>query len=47
VQRNKACKEDPKGPDLSQSCETFLAGNEKARLQWQLEQRFKAFEGGF
>jgi adenosine deaminase len=46
-QRNKACKADPKGPDPSQSCETFLANNEKARLQWQLERRFKAFEGGF
>jgi adenosine deaminase len=47
VQRNKACKQDRIGSDPSQSCETFLADNEKARLQWQLEQRFKIFEGGF
>lgn len=28
----------------SNSCREFLAGNEKARLQWQLEQDFNAFE---
>ena len=28
----------------SNSCRQFLAGNEKARLQWQLEQDFAAFE---
>jgi adenosine deaminase len=28
----------------SNSCRQFLAGNEKARLQWQLEQDFNAFE---
>lgn len=28
----------------SQSCQQFLAGNEKSRLQWQLEQDFNAFE---
>ena len=28
----------------SNSCRQFLAGNEKGRLQWQLEQDFNAFE---
>jgi adenosine deaminase len=28
----------------SNTCRQFLAGNEKARLQWQLEQDFNAFE---
>jgi adenosine deaminase len=28
----------------SNSCRQFLAGNEKSRLQWQLEQDFSAFE---
>jgi hypothetical protein len=28
----------------SNSCKQFLAGNEKARLQWQLEQDFNMFE---
>lgn len=28
----------------SNNCRQFLAGNEKARLQWQLEQDFHAFE---
>jgi adenosine deaminase len=28
----------------SNSCRQFLAGNEKSRLQWQLEQDFNAFE---
>src|SRR5678816_1379021 len=28
----------------SNSCRQFLAGNEKSRLQWQLEQNFNSFE---
>jgi len=28
----------------SNSCRQFLAGNEKSRLQWQLEQDFNTFE---
>jgi hypothetical protein len=31
----------------SNSCRQFLAGNEKAKLQWQLEQDFNAFEREF
>jgi hypothetical protein len=29
---------------ISNGCKQFLAGNEKSRLQWQLEQEFNAFE---
>jgi adenosine deaminase len=29
---------------LSQPCEDFLAQNERARLQWNLEKAFKTFE---
>jgi hypothetical protein len=28
----------------SNTCQQFLAGSEKGRLQWQLEQDFDAFE---
>jgi adenosine deaminase len=31
----------------SDACRQFLAGNEKARLQWQLEEQFKAFESKY
>ncbi len=30
----------------SRGCAGFLAGNERARLQWELERRFAAFEAG-
>ena len=33
--------------DLSPSCYKFIQGNPKAKLQWRLEQAFKAFEQGF
>ena len=29
---------------VSNTCREFLTGNEKARLQWQLEENFNAFE---
>jgi len=32
---------------VSGSCEAFLAGSEKARMQWKLEQEFAAFEKKF
>lgn len=38
------CRRDNPLGDLSQACEQFLAGSEKARLQWQLEKRFIQFE---
>lgn len=31
-------------PKLSVSCKAFLAANEKAKMQWDLEQRFERFE---
>jgi adenosine deaminase len=39
------CTQDVEAMKLtSNSCRQFLAGNEKGRLQWQLEQDFNAFE---
>jgi hypothetical protein len=39
------CAQDVEAMKLtSNSCRQFLAGNEKGRLQWQLEQDFNAFE---
>jgi len=31
--------------EVAASCQKFLEGNEKARLQWRLEQQFRQFEG--
>ena len=43
-----ACTQDqPLAQGTSAACKKFLQGSEKARLQWLLEQRFKAFEAGF
>ena len=36
--------ENPAGASLSNACRQFLAGSEKARLQWKLEAEFKDFE---
>jgi adenosine deaminase len=44
---NKACRRDMPGESLSSDCDDFLQGNEKARLQWQLEGRFREFEARF
>ncbi len=42
-----ACAHDQLGSDKpSASCSTFLKSSEKARQQWQLEQRFQEFESG-
>ena len=42
-----ACAEDAPGKDNpSKDCATFLQKNEKARQQWELERRFRAFEAG-
>jgi hypothetical protein len=39
------CARDVEDMKLTSSgCRQFLAGNDKARLQWQLEQDFNAFE---
>jgi hypothetical protein len=32
---------------VSSNCRGYPAGSEKARLQWQLEENFKAFEIGY
>jgi adenosine deaminase len=43
-----ACRDAAAATDKpSQACETFLEGSEKAGQQWELEQRFSAFEAGF
>ncbi len=40
-----ACAGDPVGADKpSAKCADFLAHNDKARAQWELEHRFRAFE---
>jgi adenosine deaminase len=40
-----SCARDVEAMNLtSNSCRQFLAGSEKARLQWQLEQDFSSFE---
>ena len=43
----KACARDKFDRPLSGSCREFIAGSEKAQLQWQLEQRFVKFEAEF
>jgi adenosine deaminase len=41
-----ACKGQPLGADNPLAgCKAFLNGSEKAAAQWELEWRFKAFEG--
>jgi adenosine deaminase/adenosine deaminase CECR1 len=48
VQKVAACAADsPDAPMLSPACQEFLSCNEKARLQWQLEQAFVRFERSF
>ena len=40
------CANDPLGSATpSASCQAFLQANDRARLQWQLEQEFVTFEG--
>jgi hypothetical protein len=47
AKRVKACARDRVERGLSASCQAFMAGSEKARLQWQLEKRFKVFEAQY
>jgi adenosine deaminase len=43
-----ACASDTLGNGKpSAGCVSFLDSNEKAKEQWELERRFKEFEGGF
>jgi adenosine deaminase len=32
---------------VSKGCRDYVGGSDKAKLQWQLEEDFKAFEGGY
>jgi hypothetical protein len=41
------CANDRPGQNASAACQQFLAKNEKARLQWELEKDFKEFEGKY
>jgi adenosine deaminase len=42
------CKAQPLGADKPVAeCKAFLDGSEKAKAQWELERRFRAFEAGF
>ncbi|NVJ97450.1 MAG: adenosine deaminase [Alphaproteobacteria bacterium] len=42
---NAACKKDvEQGTDAGAECAAFLKTSEKARLQWELEERFRVFE---
>jgi len=42
-----ACAKDMPGPERpSSACDSFLKSSEKARQQWELEQRFRVFENG-
>jgi adenosine deaminase len=42
-----ACAQDAPGKDsTSKDCAAFLQKNERARQQWELERRFRAFESG-
>ncbi|MEH6590226.1 MAG: hypothetical protein V7746_08225 [Halioglobus sp.] len=47
AKRVKQCYRDRPERTLSNACADFMSGSEKARLQWQLEQRFVAFESIF
>ena len=47
VRRVKACRKDQPGATPSDNCWAFLDNSEKARLQWQLEGRFQAFEARY
>ncbi|QCE34349.1 adenosine deaminase [Acetobacteraceae bacterium] len=40
----KSCKSSVQKAVLSRRCKNFLDKNEKASVQWQLEEKFKAFE---
>jgi adenosine deaminase len=45
---NVACKGQPLGADRpTAGCKGFLEGSEKAAAQWELERRFRVFEGKF
>jgi adenosine deaminase len=43
----KACARNKAGKAPSADCRTFLDGSEKARMQWDLEERFREFEARY
>ncbi|MFK8047975.1 MAG: adenosine deaminase [Halioglobus sp.] len=43
----RACAKQKTHRALSDHCASFLAENEKARMQWQLEKRFAEFEASY
>ena len=48
TQAAAACAQDAPGADKpSSACADFLKSSEKAREQWELERRFRAFESSF
>jgi hypothetical protein len=46
-QRASACEDDKTFGGPSGQCQKFLEGNERARVQWQLEKAFADFENKF
>jgi adenosine deaminase len=45
--RTAACEGDEASDSSSAKCHKFLAGSERARVQWELEQTFTSFEKKF
>ena len=43
----KACARSKPPRDLAEDCGVFLAGSEKAQMQWRLEERFDLFEARY
>ncbi|MGB8013723.1 MAG: adenosine deaminase [Terriglobales bacterium] len=47
LRRTAACLDESAGGRVSGKCETWMAANERARVQWQLERAFAEFEKKF
>jgi adenosine deaminase/adenosine deaminase CECR1 len=47
IRTTHCAKDIPSGSSISNACKQFLAGSEKARLQWKLEGEFKSFENQY
>lgn len=46
-QYTRPCRGAKSGRAMSSACKRFLKGSEKARWQWELEQRLRKFEAGY
>lgn len=44
LKQTNACRKEQPAQQPADDCQAFLQSNEKARLQWQLEKQFQAFE---